>query len=73
MSSDFLEDIDEDENGSTVLLNMEIGGDAFLTIMGSEDSNDYHFAPNDIGWRNAEKIVAAINEWIEHTKEIFNA
>lgn len=65
MSSDFL-DVD-DVNGSTVLLSMKASGDAFLTILGSENAE---LSPNETGWKNAEKIVEAIKAWIEHTKKI---
>lgn len=70
MSSDFLENVNNDENGTTVLLSMKVSGDAFLTISGEEDSRWYHLSPNDIGWNNAEKIISALSAWVEHTKRI---
>jgi hypothetical protein len=60
--------IDNDENGSTVMLNIQKSGNAFLTVCGSENANDYCLTPNEKGWSNAEKIVTAINAWLERTK-----
>lgn len=48
---------------------MKASGDAFLAICGDEYAF-YHLPPNEVGWKNAEKIVEAINNWIEHTKSI---
>lgn len=73
MSSEFL-DVDDDDNGTFVLLSMKVSGDAFLTVSGmDENKNYYHFSPDETGWKNAEKIVMAINEWIRHTKSINRA
>ena len=66
-----MEDIDEDNNGSTVLLSMKASGDAFLTISGDEFSGWYHLPPNSLGWENASKIADALKAWVEHTKRIF--
>lgn len=69
MACDFL-DVDDDANGSSVLLSMKASGDAFLTIIGSENAEDYHLTPNEIGWKNACKIVDALKAWIDHTRTI---
>ena len=69
MSSDFLEDVDCDSNDSTVRLEMKASGDAFLYADG-EYENFYHLPPNEIGWKNAEKIIFAINAWMKHTKNL---
>ena len=69
MSSDFLEDIDDDENESTVQLTMNSYGHAFLYANG-ENKDYYHLTPDETGWKNGEKIVSAIKEWIHHTKRI---
>jgi hypothetical protein len=68
MSSELLY-IDDDDNESSVWLSMKASGDAFLYANG-ENRNYYHLPPNEIGWKNAEKIVSALNEWIVHTKRI---
>lgn len=68
MSSDYLYDVD-DENGSSVRLSMNAGGHAFLYADG-EDRNYFHLSPDEHGWKNAEKIVEALNEWIRHTKSV---
>lgn len=70
MSSDYLEDVDDDHRGTTVLLSMKASGDAFLTVSGEEMSNWYHLPPNETGWRNAERIASALKAWVEHTKRI---
>ncbi len=65
MSSDYLEDV-EDDNDSSVRLTMKASGDAFLYANG-ENNNYFHLPPNENGWKNAEKIVAALNAWMKHT------
>lgn len=70
MSSDFLEDIDDDHQGNCVLLSMNAHTHAFLTILSEEDSIHYCLPPDEVGWRNAQKIVDALNCWIEHSKRI---
>jgi hypothetical protein len=62
--------MDVDENGSTVLLSVGEGGDAFLVVRGSENSNDYRFTPDEIGLAKADKIITAINQWVEYIKKI---
>lgn len=68
MSSEYLEDVDDDEHGTTVLLSMRASGDAYLCLTDIKDAHYYHLAPDPTGWGNAEKIVAALSEWIRHTK-----
>ena len=70
MSSEFLEDIDFDSNGCTVSLEMYSNGCAFLHAGDFEDRGFYNLLPNEIGWKNAEKIISALRSWIEHTKEL---
>jgi hypothetical protein len=67
MSTDFLQ-VDDDANGVSVLLSMKASGDAFLTVQGDFFCVYYHLPPNETGWRNAESIVDAIENWINHSK-----
>jgi 16S rRNA C1402 N4-methylase RsmH len=71
MSSDFLEFLDDDENGSYVDLTMKASGHAFLYVGNEEGSSFYHLSPDKQGWERAEMIVNAINAWMTHTKRIF--
>lgn len=79
MSSDFLEDV-EDDKGTVVLLTMSAGGLAELTIM-EPDKDAFNFSkdgslaslrliPNEAGWGNATKIADALKAWVEHTKSV---
>src|ERR1700753_1400972 len=70
MSSEFLDDIENDYRDTTVLLSMKASGDAFLCVSGEDNSHDYHLPPNEKGWNNAKKIIEALDEWIKHTKRI---
>lgn len=69
MSSEFLENIDQDVHGSDVSLCMKASGDAFL-YAGGDTNSFYHLPPNEIGHRNAKNIADALYAWIEHTKKI---
>jgi hypothetical protein len=63
MSSEFLEDVSDDDNGNTVLLSMNAHRYAFLSLSGEQDEkyNYYLLPPNDVGRENAKKIVDALN------------
>ena len=67
MSSDYL-DVDDDENGMSISLDMKAGGNAFLTISDDEAAVYYYLSPDKIGLAKADKIISAINQWIEHIR-----
>ena len=67
MSSDLLEDVDNDENGCTVSLSMNASGTAFLQIIIPTAVEYYVFTPDDKGIANAEKIANALKDWVNHT------
>ena len=72
MSSDFLEGV-QDENKTTVLLTYYVDGHASLaiTLEGiNEQFTEFLLSPDGKGWKNAELIARALNNWIEHTKRI---
>jgi hypothetical protein len=82
MSSDFLYDVEDDENNA-VLLTMRASGFAELTIMEHdkliEDTDiietegkiaSLRLLPDESGWKNAEKIADALNSWVAHTKNL---
>lgn len=71
MSSEFLEDVDND--GSAVLLTMSASGFATLTIL-ALDCEDEQYArfplqPNQKGLDNARKIAQALLDWAEHIQK----
>ena len=75
MSSEYLDCIEEDEQGATVGLKMNAHGYAWLSICNGKDMDiggieDYALPPNEKGWRNAEMIADALRSWVEHTKRI---
>ena len=74
MSSEYLEDV-EDDNENSVLLTYYVNGWAHLTILeddkeGTIDSRvaQFSLSPNEKGWENALKISEALKEWVNHTK-----
>lgn len=82
MSSELLETIDHDPNGYTVQLTMSASGYAELTTINRGDDDpgpcgydtkptaSYQLSPDEKGWKNAQQIANALQEWINHTKRI---
>ena len=78
MSSEFLEHLKSDENGSSVGLTMNAHGYAWLTVYEATGGDEedicnmakYAFPPGEKGWKAAEEIAAALTEWVRHTKSI---
>jgi hypothetical protein len=67
MSSELLENLDDDDHGTTVLLSMKASGNAFLWVSSKieedgEEEKPYHLPPNDKGWKNATMIAEALLE-----------
>ena len=74
MSSELMEDC-IDYKGNSILLTNYVNGFAHLTIYEDEgqDGDDYPFAsfylkPDESGFKSAEQIISALQEWIRHTK-----
>ena len=75
MSSDYLYDVEDNEE-TVVLLSMRVGGFAELTTIKKDETGieggivSFCLTPDEKGWANAEKIANALNDWIQHTKNI---
>lgn len=72
MSSDLLENLEEDEFGTYISLEMNHHGSAFLSVDNLDDNHDmrskYIFRANEEGIKNAKQVVEALKNWIEHIK-----
>lgn len=69
MSAELLE-IESDDNCTDIGLEMKASGHAWLTLVDDEVLG-YHLIPNEDGWKKAEAIAAALQEWIAHTKRLY--
>ena len=77
MSSDLIEDL-EDDKETSVFLEMNVNGHAFLTITEKEDGYEccgppsamFHFSPTPEGFAAAERIASALKGWVDHVKEV---
>ena len=71
-----MNDLEDDEKGSSVGLKMNAHGYAWLTIFEADKKNeigeidvdgkivDYSFPPNETGWNNATMIAKALMDWV---------
>ena len=71
MSADLLEFLDEDPNGTSLMMEMNANGTAFIEVLPQENSNTeyYILEPTELGISNAKKIIDGIQGWIEHIKD----
>ncbi len=67
MSSDLLE-IEDDEDGCSIVLTMNVHGYAFLKVDDGSEFPSYTFKPDDDGRAKALAVANALLTWIEHTK-----
>lgn len=77
MSSDlYTSEIDSDTYGD-LFLEMNVGGNLRITtqdpqIKKTEDrgSSCFTLPPTPEGWKEVENLIGALQEWMNHTKEI---
>lgn len=82
MSSDYLEDVQDDKE-TVVLLTMRVNGFAELTIMEADELIEntdiikrdgamatLRLPPNEEGIANATKIANALSNWVQHVKNV---
>lgn len=73
MSSDlYTSEIDSKKHGD-LYLEMKVGGD--LRIVALDPGTDqgsacFTIPPSPEGWKEAENLIGALREWVNHTKEI---
>lgn len=73
MSADlYISEIDDDVYG-TLCLEMPVGGN--LRIIAYDPGNRdlvgcVNLPPNPEGWNEAENLIVALQEWVNHTKEL---
>jgi len=72
MSSDlYTSEIDSDKYGD-LFLEMKVEGNLRMVSLNSGNGGGACFTlpPNPEGWREAENLIAALHEWVNHTKEL---
>ena len=77
MSSDlYTSEIDSEKHGD-LFLEMQVGGNLRITtqdpeIKKTEDrgSSCFTLPPTPEGWKEAENLIGALREWVNHTKEL---
>jgi len=73
MSADlYTSEIDDDVYG-TLFLEMKVGGNLRI-IAYNPGTRDivacFTLPPNSEGWKEAENLIGALQEWVSHTKEL---
>jgi len=72
MSSDlYASEIDSEKHGD-LFLEMKVGGNLRMVFIdpGSEGSACFTLPPTPEGWREAENLIGALQEWVRNTKEL---
>jgi hypothetical protein len=73
MSSDlYTSDIDSKKHGD-LYLEMKVGGDLRIVTLDpgtDQGSACFTLPPSPDGWKEAENLIGALREWVQHTKEI---
>ena len=74
MSADlFTSEIDEKEYG-TISIEMRANGLLEIVIFGkdspNEDCQKFLLPPTEEGWKEATNLIGALQEWVNHTKEL---
>lgn len=74
MSSDlYASQIDPDGCGD-LFLEMSVGGNLRIVALdrGSGGSACFSLPPTPEGWKEAENLIGALQEWVRHTQEIYD-
>ncbi len=75
----YLSDTLGDDNKMYIFLEMRSNKEAVITITncGMGERYDefttltyFHLSPDEKGWKKAEDIASALQEWINHTKKV---
>ena len=72
MSSDlYTSEIDSEKYGD-LFLEMKVGGNLRIVSIdpGSEGSSCFTLPPTPEGWKEAENLIGALQEWVRNTKEL---
>jgi len=72
MSADlYASEIDSEKYGD-LFLEMKVGGNLrFVSVdPQSEGSACFTLPPTPEGWKEAENLIGALQEWVNHTKEL---
>ena len=72
MSADlYASEIDSDKHGD-LFLEMKVGGNLRMVAIdpGNGDGACFSLPPTPEGWKEAENLIGALQEWVLHTKEI---
>ena len=69
MSSELIE-IEDDDNGTSVSLEMNFHGHAWIVVCSEEGMERYHLPPDNYGIDCAKEIVIGLQNWIEHISTV---
>ena len=67
MSTELMENVDQDEDGNIVGLTMNAHCHAWLSVFSEVDS-DYHLTPDEDGIARARDIINGLEAWIDQVK-----
>lgn len=74
MSADlYSSKIDSEEHGD-LFLEMSVGGNLRMVAIdpGNSGSACFTLPPTLEGWKEAKNLIAALQEWVRHTQEIYD-
>lgn len=72
MSSDlYTSYIDSDTYGD-LFLEVNVGGNLRIVALhpGNGGGGSFNIPPTPEGWKEAENLIGALREWVNHTKEL---
>lgn len=70
MSSDlYTSEIDSEKHGD-LFLEMIVGGTLRIVTVDYHESASFSLPPTPEGWKEAENLIGALREWVNHTKEL---
>jgi len=70
MSADlYTSEIDSEKHGD-LFLEMIVDGTLRIVTVDYHESTSFSLPPSSEGWKEAENLIGALQEWVRHTKEL---
>jgi len=70
MSADlYTSEIDSEKYGD-LFLEMKVTGYLFIKSLKNDEYGPFSLPPTPEGWKEAENLIGALQEWVRHTKEL---
>lgn len=70
MSSDlYTSEIDSEKHGD-LFLEMIVDGTLRIVTVDYHESASFSLSPTPEGWKEAENLITALQEWVRHSKEL---